>query len=138
MSPKPGRYWAQNCYRPQATTHTHASNSVPAQHRLGPSIHSHGHTDLERAPKQENSSSDKRNQHALARGKDFRPETEKHPHPPLRLFVFGGAAAAAAEEVEEMLSGDIPPNQTIYLNNLNEKVKKEGSSLTRLHAPNSF
>ncbi|CAD6210802.1 unnamed protein product [Miscanthus lutarioriparius] len=24
-----------------------------------------------------------------------------------------------------MLSGDIPPNQTIYLNNLNEKVKKE-------------
>ncbi|XP_072151765.1 U2 small nuclear ribonucleoprotein B''-like [Setaria viridis] len=24
-----------------------------------------------------------------------------------------------------MLSSDIPPNQTIYLNNLNEKVKKE-------------
>lgn len=25
-----------------------------------------------------------------------------------------------------MLSGDIPPNQTIYIKNLNEKVKKEG------------
>jgi hypothetical protein len=36
-----------------------------------------------------------------------------------------------------MLSGDIPPNQTIYLNNLNEKVKKEGTSLIRLHTPNS-
>ncbi|KAG6521006.1 hypothetical protein ZIOFF_018071 [Zingiber officinale] len=24
-----------------------------------------------------------------------------------------------------MLSGDIPPNQTVYINNLNEKVKKE-------------
>jgi hypothetical protein len=47
------------------------------------------------------------------------------------------AAAAAAEEVEEMLSGDIPPNQTIYLNNLNEKVKKEGTALVRLHTPNS-
>ncbi|RLN16342.1 hypothetical protein C2845_PM02G28900 [Panicum miliaceum] len=43
---------------------------------------------------------------------------------PVFVFIFGGAAAAAAEE-EEMLSGDIPPNQTIYINNLNEKVKKE-------------
>lgn len=25
-----------------------------------------------------------------------------------------------------MLSGDIPPNQTIYIKNLNDKVKKEG------------
>jgi U2 small nuclear ribonucleoprotein B'' len=25
-----------------------------------------------------------------------------------------------------MLTGDIPPNQTIYVKNLNEKVKKEG------------
>nr|POE92795.1 u2 small nuclear ribonucleoprotein b'' [Quercus suber] len=25
-----------------------------------------------------------------------------------------------------MLSGDIPPSQTIYIKNLNEKVKKEG------------
>ncbi|RWW75634.1 hypothetical protein BHE74_00016333 [Ensete ventricosum] len=30
-----------------------------------------------------------------------------------------------------MLSGDIPPNQTIYINNLNEKVKKEGKKLKR-------
>jgi hypothetical protein len=43
--------------------------------------------------------------------------------------------AAAAEEVEEMLSGDIPPNQTIYLNNLNEKVKKEGTALIGFHTP---
>jgi hypothetical protein len=28
-----------------------------------------------------------------------------------------------------MLSGDIPPNQTVYLRNLNEKVKKEGTHL---------
>jgi hypothetical protein len=34
-----------------------------------------------------------------------------------------------------MLSADIPPNQTIYLNNLNEKVKKEGTALIRLHTP---
>ncbi|GJN08133.1 hypothetical protein PR202_ga26025 [Eleusine coracana subsp. coracana] len=39
----------------------------------------------------------------------------------LLYLVFGGGAAA----VEEMLSGDIPPNQTIYLRNLNEKLKKE-------------
>jgi hypothetical protein len=26
-----------------------------------------------------------------------------------------------------MLSGDIPPNQTIYIKNLNDKVKKEGN-----------
>jgi U2 small nuclear ribonucleoprotein B'' len=26
-----------------------------------------------------------------------------------------------------MLSGDVPPNQTIYLRNLNEKIKKEGT-----------
>jgi hypothetical protein len=26
-----------------------------------------------------------------------------------------------------MLTGDIPPNQTIYIKNLNEKVKKEGN-----------
>ncbi|XP_074333061.1 protein DETOXIFICATION 44, chloroplastic-like isoform X1 [Apium graveolens] len=26
-----------------------------------------------------------------------------------------------------MLTGDIPPNQTIYIKNLNEKVKKEGA-----------
>lgn len=25
-----------------------------------------------------------------------------------------------------MLSGDVPPNQTIYIKNLNDKVKKEG------------
>ena len=36
-----------------------------------------------------------------------------------------------------MLSGDIPPNQTIYVNNLNEKVKKEGTALPGLQAPNS-
>jgi hypothetical protein len=53
---------------------------------------------------------------------------------PVFVFIFGGAAAAAAEE-EEMLSGDIPPNQTIYVNNLNEKVKKEGAALPGLHAP---
>jgi len=35
-----------------------------------------------------------------------------------------------------MLSGDIPPNQTIYVNNLNEKVKKEGTALPGLQAPN--
>jgi U2 small nuclear ribonucleoprotein B'' len=28
-----------------------------------------------------------------------------------------------------MLSGDVPPNQTIYLRNLNEKIKKEGTNL---------
>jgi hypothetical protein len=28
--------------------------------------------------------------------------------------------------VAAMLSGDIPPNQTIYIKNLNDKVKKEG------------
>jgi U2 small nuclear ribonucleoprotein B'' len=28
-----------------------------------------------------------------------------------------------------MLTGDIPPNQTIYIKNLNEKVKKEGMLL---------
>lgn len=28
---------------------------------------------------------------------------------------------------ETMLSGDIPPSQTIYLKNLNEKIKKEGT-----------
>lgn len=32
-----------------------------------------------------------------------------------------------------MLSGDIPPNQTIYIKNLNEKVKKEGDSLLAFH-----
>lgn len=26
-----------------------------------------------------------------------------------------------------MITGDIPPNQTIYIKNLNEKVKKEGN-----------
>jgi len=71
-----------------------------------------------------------------------RPELLGPPKPPalvsaLPVFVsiFGGAAAAAAEE-EEMLSGDIPPNQTIYVNNLNEKVKKEGTALPGLQAPN--
>lgn len=29
-----------------------------------------------------------------------------------------------------MLSGDIPPNQTIYVKNLNEKVKKDGKFLS--------
>jgi hypothetical protein len=34
-----------------------------------------------------------------------------------------------------MLSGDVPPNQTIYIRNLEEKIKKEGTaSLTRLPA----
>ena len=51
------------------------------------------------------------------------------------LRFSSAAAAAAAEEVDEMLSADIPPNQTIYLNNLNEKVKKEGTALIRLHTP---
>jgi hypothetical protein len=26
-----------------------------------------------------------------------------------------------------MLSGDVPPNQTIYIRNLEEKIKKEGT-----------
>uniref|UniRef100_K4ADJ3 RRM domain-containing protein n=3 Tax=Setaria TaxID=4554 RepID=K4ADJ3_SETIT len=60
-------------------------------------------------------------------GHNFPARNRNHPRSslPSPVFVLGGAAAAAAEEEEEMLSGDIPPNQTIYLNNLNEKVKKE-------------
>jgi hypothetical protein len=93
---------------------------------------------LERAREQENSPHKRKETNSPTRSRarqEFpRPETEStHSN----LCVFGGAAAAAAEEVEEMLSGDIPPNQTIYLNNLNEKVKKEGTSLIRLHTPNS-
>lgn len=29
-----------------------------------------------------------------------------------------------------MLCGDIPPNQSIYIKNLNEKVKKDGNSFS--------
>jgi hypothetical protein len=31
-----------------------------------------------------------------------------------------------------MMQADVPPNQTIYINNLNEKIKKEG---IYLHPP---
>lgn len=34
-----------------------------------------------------------------------------------------------------MLSGDIPPNQTIYLRNLNEKLKKEGNHTSPFPPP---
>uniref|UniRef100_A0A453I9V4 RRM domain-containing protein n=1 Tax=Aegilops tauschii subsp. strangulata TaxID=200361 RepID=A0A453I9V4_AEGTS len=44
-----------------------------------------------------------------------RPETVRS------LSSSSSAAAAAAA----MLSGDVPPNQTVYFRNLNEKVKKE-------------
>jgi len=40
--------------------------------------------------------------------------------PRSRLWLVKKAVVAA------MLSGDIPPNQTIYIKNLNDKVKKEG------------
>lgn len=46
-----------------------------------------------------------------------RPETVRS------LSSSSSAAAAAAA----MLSGDVPPNQTVYFRNLNEKVKKEGT-----------
>ena len=36
-----------------------------------------------------------------------------------------------------MLSGDIPPSQTIYIKNLNEKVKKEGNPLKSLSLASS-
>jgi hypothetical protein len=32
-----------------------------------------------------------------------------------------------------MMQADTPPNQTIYINNLNEKVKKEGALLIPQH-----
>jgi hypothetical protein len=52
----------------------------------------------------------------------------KHPPAPVSSPSTSSSAAAA------MLSGDIPPNQTIYLRNLNEKLKKEGNR-THLPAP---
>jgi len=40
--------------------------------------------------------------------------------------VPDGAAAAAAAGAGAGAVGDTPPNQTIYINNLNEKIKKDG------------
>jgi hypothetical protein len=35
---------------------------------------------------------------------------------------------SSAQQTGKMMQADTPPNQTIYINNLNEKVKKEGAS----------
>ena len=39
------------------------------------------------------------------------------------------SSSSAAVTAAAMLSGDVPPNQTLYLRNLNEKIKKEGTTL---------
>ena len=125
-------YTASGCLKPRAQTY-----------RNGPSIRRT--RTFEPAPGSGGERTQKKIQetkHALAPSpspRTSRPaETTRARLCPLPAFVsvFGGAAAAAAEE-EEMLSGDIPPNQTIYVKNLNEKVKKEGTALPGLQAPNS-
>lgn len=46
--------------------------------------------------------------------------------PPRRERKLLVRSLCLALAIVAMLSGDIPPNQTIYINNLSEKVKKEG------------
>ena len=47
----------------------------------------------------------------------------KFPHISLPLPI------SALGKPSKMLTGDIPPNQTIYIKNLNEKIKKEGTTI---------
>ncbi|KAB5524445.1 hypothetical protein DKX38_022194 [Salix brachista] len=48
------------------------------------------------------------------------PNQQTVDYPSFKFVIVGDGGTA------KMLTGDIPPNQTIYIKNLNEKVKKEG------------